>query len=113
MKKFIKSLMDFLWLPFMLPIIIAYLFAKEKFKIQKDLDAFSKVHYKQHPSNYLYSFYHEFIHYPEFRSVFYMRIGYWSYLFKLFARPALLLAIKTPSKILVEVYLSSMVTPLE
>lgn len=56
MKKFIKSLMDFLWLPFMLPIIIAYLFAKEKSKIQKDLNAFSKVHYKQYPTNFKNSF---------------------------------------------------------
>lgn len=97
MKKFIKSLMDFLWLPFMLPIIIAYLFAKEKSKIQKDLNAFSKVHYKQYPTNYLHSFYQEFIHYPEFRSVFYMRIGHWSRLFKFIVRPAILLSLCTPS----------------
>ena len=83
----------FFYILFVLPHLICYAYSKEKQKINQDINSFSKLR-KQHCGNYLISLYKLLVLCPEFRNVFYMRIGpHMTYILVLFLKKAPLLCI--------------------
>ena len=91
----IKLLLNFpfAWIP-----LFFYWTAKERAKINEDIEAFYRVLKVSKPTNYTKAFYILFATTKEFRSVFYMRIGYKSLLLSWLWRPMLLLRFAVKSK---------------
>ena len=85
-------------LPFAWIFLPFYWLAKERVKINEDIDAFYRVVIGTPPYKYALAFYRLFVTMTEFRSVFYMRIGHWSKLFSWFWKPMPLLSFSIKSK---------------
>lgn len=71
-------------IPFVWPYLLLYRLSKQKLIINEDMNSWYRVVAGNSTciSNYLVEFYKLFIGYPEFRSLFYYRLGRWSKLIK-------------------------------
>ena len=85
-------------LPFGWIFILCYLLSKERKKIDMDIDAFNKIVYRTVTKNYIKSLYVLFVSMPEFRSVFYMRIGHVSKILSIVWCPMTLLGFSIKSE---------------
>lgn len=84
-------------LPFGWIFILCYLLSKERKKINMDIDRFHRIVAGRDAGSYIWALYKLFLGMKEFRSVFYMRIGYVSKLLSIIWAPQPLLFIHTRS----------------
>lgn len=100
MRHLLYSLKLIVNAPFAWPCIILYFFSANKHIINKDLVAWAKVHvpkFNAESINYSKHLYREFISYPEFRSLFYHRIGKISIIIRWLYKPQSHLAMDCPN----------------
>ena len=74
--KYWRNIVNF---PFAWPFIIIYILSSKRVIVNRDIEAWERVNNPNISSirNYSKTFYSKFISYPEFRSLFYYRIGKW------------------------------------